>query len=210
MKSNLLPIAKEGFSYLGYIFLSFIVFSILDLDFLQLISIVIFFFVGFIFRNPEREITRFEAGSVLSPVDGKVTAIENLDNSEYAYKVTIESNLSDVAIIRTPIDGTVNSIKKLSGTRLNSNNPLSSKLNEETIIVFENSDSNSLKVSHRLKRSCFGIKTDLRNNQNVLQSSRYGVMVNGITTIYLPQNFRLNVTISSEVHSSESLIGYFS
>jgi len=61
-----------------------------------------------------------------------------------------------------------------------------------------------------LSRSFDDIKLNLSPNQNIVQGSRYGVMLSGITTIYLPQNFRINVNIGQEVNASQSLVGYFS
>jgi len=210
MKSNLLPIAKEGWNYIAYSFVAFIVFSILDLELFEFISFLILMFLIFVFRNPERELPRFGDNSVVSPVDGTVLAIDEVQDSDFAYKVTIDSSYKDVAILRAPIDANMNSINKQSGTRLSSNSLLSNKLNENATIVFEDKNSNKVKVFHMLKQSFSEIKIDAIKSQNLFQSSRYGVMIDGITTVYLPQNFRLNITVGNELKASESLIGYFS
>jgi phosphatidylserine decarboxylase len=69
--------------------------------------------------------------------------------------------------------------------------------------------SNKIKVLHKLKQSFKSIDIDIQESQSLMQGARYGLMVNGITTIYLPHNFRLNVGIGSELVASETLIGYF-
>lgn len=46
--------------------------------------------------------------------------------------------------------------------------------------------------------------------ESLKQASRYGFISNATTTIYLPQNFRVNVAVGSELKGSETLIGYFS
>jgi len=63
---------------------------------------------------------------------------------------------------------------------------------------------------HRLKQSFDSIHIDAFVNQTRLQGGRYGVMLNGVTTLYLPLNFRLNVNVGNQVKASETLVGYFS
>jgi len=210
MKNNLLPIAKEGWNYIAYSFIAFIVFAIFDLVFFQVISFVLIIFFLFVFRNPERELPRFDTNSVVSPVDGTVLSIDEIQNSDFLYKVTLQSNYTDVSILRSPMNAKINSIEKQSGARLSSSSFLSNKLNENATIIFEDENSNKIKLSHMLNQSFAEIKIDAIKSQNLFQSSRYGVMIDGITTIYLPQNFRLNITVGNELKASESLIGYFS
>ncbi|MEN8303955.1 MAG: phosphatidylserine decarboxylase [Campylobacterota bacterium] len=210
MKSNLLPVSNTGFKYLVSAFLAFIIFSIFEIGFLALISLVLVFVFGFIFRNPEREVPSFEKGSLVSPVDGNVTSIEDIQDSEYAYKLEIDSTYLNVGVLRTPLDSTLESVVTRRGTRLAITSPLCKDINENTELIFVDENSNSVKIVHRLKRSFDGVTIDVKNTQNVKQASRYGVMINGTTTIYLPKNFRLNVTLGSELEGSQTLIGYFS
>jgi len=210
MKSNLLPISNAGFKYIAAAFLAFIIFSILDIEFLALISFVLMFAFGFMFRNPEREVPSFEKNSLVSPVDGSVISIEDIQDSEYAYKVEIDSTYLDVGVLRTPLDATLQSIVKMNGARLATTSSLSNDINENAELIFVDENSNSVKVVHTLTRSFDDISLDVKKSQNVKQASRYGVMINGKTTIYLPKNFRLNITLGSELIGSQTLIGYFS
>ena len=210
MNFKLFPVAKEGWQYIGFSFLLSVVFTVLNLSILAFLLFIITLFFIYLFRNPERELPRFERNSVISPVDGTVLSIDELNNSDYAYKVTIDSSYMDVSILRSPVSGSVYSIDKKFGTRLDSDNKLANKLNEKMEIVFEDSDSNKLKVFHSLKQSVDNINADIISSQNLTQTSRYGVMLNGLTSIYLPRNFRLNVSVESEIKGAETLIGYFS
>lgn len=210
MKSNLLPISSAGFKYVASAFLAFLIFLIFDIEFLALISCILLLAFGFIFRNPEREVPSFEKNSLVSPVDGSVISIEDIGDSEYAYKLEIDSTYLNVGVLRTPLDATLQSVVKRRGARLSSSSALSEDINENAELIFVDENSNSVKIVHQLKRSFDDISLDVKNSQNVKQASRYGVMVNGTTTIYLPKNFRLNVTIGSELEGSQTLIGYFS
>jgi len=210
MKNNLFPIAKEGWKYIAYSIASFIVFAILDLEFFELLSFVIVLLFIAVFRNPERDLPTFEENSVLCPVDGKVIAIDELSDSEYAYKVTINSAYKDVGILRSPLSSQVTDIKKVHGTRLSMEDSLSSKINENVSIIFQDTNENNIKVTHSLKQSFVPISLDITISKNLLQSSRYGLMIDGITEIYLPHNFRLSLIMGEETTASESLVGYFS
>jgi len=210
MKSNLLPISSTGFKYVASAFLAFLIFLIFDIEFLALISFILLLAFGFIFRNPEREVPSFEKNSLVSPVDGSVISIEDIGDSEYAYKLEIDSTYLNVGVLRIPLNATLQSVVKRRGARLSSSSTLSEDINENAELIFVDENSNSVKIVHQLKRSFDDISLDVKNSQNVKQASRYGVMINGTTTIYLPKNFRLNVTIGSELEGSQTLIGYFS
>lgn len=210
IKNNLFPIAKEGIKYISYSLTLFFLFAILDLEFLQLVSAFFVIYFLFVFRNPERVRPTYDSGSVVSPVDGTVSSIEELENEEYYYKVTIDSSHFDVALLRSPCDAELKDIQVYHGTRLASCASASEKLNEKISIVFETKDSDLLKVTHILKQSIIDIDTDLEESKKLMQGTRYGIMVNGVTTLYLPQNFRLNVSLGDHIRASETLVGYFS
>ena len=210
MKSNLFPISNSGFKYIASAFLAFIIFLIFDIEFLAFFFFVLVLALGFIFRNPEREVPLIEKNSLLSPVDGKVISIENIQNSEYAYKLEIDANYLDIGVLRAPFDSTLQSVIIRRGARLPKSSTLFKDINENAELIFVDVNSNCVKVVHQLKRSFDDITIDVKNAQNIKQASRYGVMINGTTTIYLPKNFRLNVSIGYEVEGSQTLIGYFS
>lgn len=211
MKSNLLPIAKEGWSYLAYSVAAFIVFMILDLDLLQFLAFLTTLFFIYIFRNPERENMLYQQNSVVSPVDGIVSSIEELQNeNSYAYKVEIDGSYLNVALLRAPFTSTIEELEIQRGARLSVFKSLSKSINENAALIFsDEKSSNKMKVVHRLKQSVKGIDIDINKNQSLVQGSRYGLVVNGITELYLPHNFRLNIDIGNELIASESLIGYF-
>ena len=209
MKNNLLPIAKEGWNYiLGAISL-FVIFAFLDLDFLQFFAFLATIFFIFVFRNPERQHIYYQENSVVSPVDGVVASIKELKDDKYAYKIEIDSSYFNVSLLRTPFSSSIESIEKQNGARLSTLSSLSKKINENSELIFIDKNSNTAKVSHRVKQSFMGINIKARESQNFNQGSRYGVMVNGVTTLDLPQNFRLNISVGSELVASETLVGYF-
>jgi phosphatidylserine decarboxylase len=211
MKNNLLPIAKEGWNYLIGSVALLLVFAFFDLDFLEFLAFLSTLFFIFVFRNPERQNMLYQENSVVSPVDGTVVSIEELhEKSGSGFKVEIDSTYLNVSLLRIPFTSTLEHVEMKKGARLSPLSPLSSSINENTELVFSDmKSSNKIKVLHKLKQSFKSIDIDIQESQSLMQGARYGLMVNGVTTIYLPHNFRLNVGIGSELVASETLIGYF-
>lgn len=210
MKNNLLPIAREGFNRIGFTILAFIICAILDFELLEFFSFLTLVFFIFAYRNPERSTPNFEQMSVVSPVDGVLLSIEELKNEEYAYKLEVNSSYLNVPLIRVPLSSTIENINVKHGTRLSRKSPLYKEINERVELIFQDENENKVKISHILKQSIDDIKINVRTKQKLVQGSRYGLMLNGITTIYLPQNFRVNVSVGQELKASQSLVGYFS
>ena len=210
MNKNLLPIAKEGLNYVGISLVVTLLFIMIDFDILAFISFVVFISFIYFFRNPERELHHFQEGSLLSVSDGIVRNIEELSDSEYGYKIEIEGSCSSVALLRSPALVTVESISIIKGCRVSKKSKLFSQLNEKATLLLKDAKANNLTVEFTLKNSFSPIEINLVKGQKLQQAHRFGVMVNGITTLYLPANFRVNVSVGNEVKASESLIGYFS
>ena len=208
MSNNLFPIAKEGWNYVIYSFLAFLVLWFLDLEFLQFFAFLAILFFLFIYRNPERQMPSFEKGGIVSPVDGIVTSIKEIQNDEYSHKISIESAYFDVSILRSPIEAKIVNIDISRGASLAKSSNLSNKLNENIEFVFENSNLNKIKISHQNILSFDEIKFDVFVGKKLIQGARYGVLPKGITNIYLPKNTKTNLIVGVKLKACESLIGY--
>jgi phosphatidylserine decarboxylase len=211
MKSNLLPIAREGWNYLIGSIVLLLIFKFLNFEFLQFLAFLAMMFFVYVFRNPERQNMLYQENSIVSPVDGTVVSIEELHGEENSgYKVEIEGTYLNVSLLRVPFTSSLEHIEIQRGARLSATSPLSKNINENAELIFaDKRSSNKIKIIHKLKQSFETIDIDIIKAQDLLQGTRYGLMINGITTIYLPTNFRLNIGLGSELIASETLIGYF-
>lgn len=208
MSSNLLPVAKEGFRFIYTSFGLMVLFWLFGFSKLAFLALVITLFFVFVFRNPERERVVYDEYSVLSPVDGVLSSIEE-DVKSDEYIIKIDSSCFDVALLRTPFDATIKDTKLIHGTRLASSSPLAKELNECCSVVFVNKNLQSIRVEHMLKQTIKSIDIDLKDGASMLQGSRYGYALNSVTTLYLPRSFRLSIGLGSELRAGEVLIGYF-
>ncbi|MBT5934957.1 phosphatidylserine decarboxylase [Sulfurimonas sp.] len=208
--NNLFILYKDGWKYISISISISIVLSIFSLHTLAFISLLLTGIFIFIFRNPERLFPVFESSSLVSPVDGVVLSIEEIDNSEFAYRLKIDSTIFDVGILRVPMSAKVESLHYTKGTKVATKSTLHSDLNEAIYLTFVNNNADRVKVIHRLKESFIPLFIDIKASQEVYQTTRYGFVNNTMTTLYIPNNFRLNVSVGSDLKASESLLGYFS
>lgn len=193
---------------LGALSLSLLVID--GLEFSTFLLLSLFGFLLFVHRNPERISSYMQDGAILCPVDGKVTHISSVENSPVdgkpGFEIIVESGYSDVAILRAPISSTMSLERLRRGSMLNLNSSLKN-LNETADIRFT-SKRGSVLIRHLLgswtRPLRFGSEGD------AMQAQRYGFMLNGITSIYLPSNSRVAVKEGMSLLAGESVIGFFS
>lgn len=207
MKSNLFPIAKEGFVFLYISIALFALFFFFGFEYLSFAALSMTIFFIYAFRNPERAISIYEEGSIVSPVDGIVTAIKEIpDGSQF---VEIDSSLSDVALLRAPFSSKVTASQVCYGAKLPLEHPLAKHLNEHSQVTFTDKALNWVTVKQILKQSFTSINIDVKKDTELFQGVRYGFAYNSLTTITLPKNFKLRIGVGTVLTASETLIGVF-
>jgi phosphatidylserine decarboxylase len=94
------------------------------------------FFLWF-FRDPERKVPN-ERGAIVSPADGKVTAIEQLEiDGVRRTRLSIFLNVFNVHVNRSPIAGVVRAVEYKRGKFGNAMGAVSSEANEQNIVTVE-------------------------------------------------------------------------
>lgn len=213
MSQDTFFIVKEGWKYLAAAFLFFLLFAIVDVDFLRYLALGAAVAAVWIYRNPERSTPYFQKKSITAVSDGTVTSIETVDmeeKSESCFKVTVRSAYRDVSVLRVPYESSVTQLQVRRGARLSGIVPLAAALNEKTMIRLTDSDDNSLRIEHLLEQSLDDLSVRMQRGQKLHQGARYGVMTKGVTVFYLPANVRVAVKVGDRVRAGETLIGYFS
>ena len=108
---------------------------------LQTLSLIIFVFILWFFRNPKRDIIK-NTELILSPADGKIISIKEVYEQEYfkEKKIQISIFLSplDIHVNRYPVSGKILYSKYQKGKYLVAWHPKSSEKNERTTVVIEN------------------------------------------------------------------------
>ena len=94
------------------------------------------FFLWF-FRDPERVIPG-DAGTVVSPADGKVTDVSTvIVNGKPVKRISIFLNVFNVHVNRSPVSGVIRSVRYQPGKFLNAMNALSAEHNEQNTVTVE-------------------------------------------------------------------------
>lgn len=178
---------------------------------LQIILIVIFAFILQFFRNPKRRIN-FNDHHVVSPVDGKVVAIEQVTENEYfkddRIQVSVFMSPLNVHVTRYPIGGNVLYSKYHPGKYLVAWHPKSSIENERTTIVVENSILGAVLFRQIAGAMAKRIINYSIKNDTVIQGSDQGFIKFGSRVdLFLPLDTKINVKLNQKVKGGESIIG---
>ena len=141
---------KEGFTIIIVSFVLIAVAALLAEQFiglkwlriaLQLTLLVFLVLILQFFRNPDRQPLALE-NAVVSPVDGKVVIVKEVEEPEYfkgkRLQVSIFMSPLNVHVTRYPVSGKVVFSKYHPGKYLVAWHPKSSTLNERTTIVVDN------------------------------------------------------------------------
>jgi len=214
---------KEGYASL----LVAIVFAVvlngliyLFLNDYQVIKIIGYVISGFLlvvilqfFRSPSRDFKAID-GAIISPADGKVVVIEEVEETEYfkdkRLQVSVFMSPVNVHINRYPIAGIVKYFKYHPGLYLVAWHPKSSTENERTTIVVENSKGQSVlfrQVAGALaKRIVFFHKEgQVANQTDECGFIKFGSRVD----LYLPIDTKLNVNLNEKVKGGITKIAEF-
>jgi phosphatidylserine decarboxylase len=186
----------------------------------QVIKIIGYVISGFLlvvilqfFRSPSRDFKAID-GAIISPADGKVVVIEEVEETEYfkdkRLQVSVFMSPVNVHINRYPIAGIVKYFKYHPGLYLVAWHPKSSTENERTTIVVENSKGQSVlfrQVAGALaKRIVFFHKEgQVANQTDECGFIKFGSRVD----LYLPIDTKLNVNLNEKVKGGITKIAEF-
>ena len=174
------------------------------------VSIIFFLTIAQFFRNPKRGIGKSD-DYVVSPVDGKVVVIEEVDENEFfkdkRLQVSIFMSPINVHVTRYPIGGKVAYSKYHKGKYLVAWHPKASEENERTTVVVS-----SKKFGDVLYRQIAGalakrIVNYAAEGQNVDQGADSGFIKFGSRVdVFLPIGTKVDVVLNQKVRGGETII----
>ena len=179
---------------------------------LGLIFAILTVFTTFFFRDPSRYFTH-EPGIIVAPADGKVVAIDTLDNHPYvgeqAIKISIFLSIFDVHVNRIPTDGTIDYVKYNPGKFFAAYKDKASELNEQTEIKIITGGGTRLIVKQIAGVIARRIVCKLHEGQTVSAGERFGMIRFGSRTdLILPAGSDINVKMGEHVAGSKTVMGY--
>ena len=203
---------KEGHLIILYTFLLIALITVL-LDFfienqilkyiLQIFCLLMLILILQFFRNPKRKFN-LNPEKVLSPVDGKIVAIEEVFENEYfndkRLQVSIFMSPINVHVTRYPIGGKVLYSKYHPGKYLVAWHPKSSEKNERTTIVINNKNIGKILYRQIAGLLARRIINYAKVEENVFQGNDAGFIKFGSRVdLFLPLNVKINVKINQNV-----------
>ena len=211
---------KEGFSL---IILFFILVSadVVILEFLfdelssfksilQIFSLLIFVFILWFFRNPKRNIIK-NPELILSPADGKVISIKEVNELEYfkdkKLQISIFLSPLDIHVNRYPVSGEVLYSKYHKGNYLVAWHPKSSEKNERSTIVIKNKKFGEVMYRQIAGAVARRIVNYAKVNSNVEQGDDSGFIKFGSRVdLFLSKDSNLKIKVGDKVKGGLTII----
>ncbi len=125
-------IAREGWIFFFPLLILALVAGYFAYTVVAIILGVLALYVAWFFRNPQRAIPS-EAGAIVSPADGKVVAVRQLEDGSQAMSIFL--NIFNVHVNRSPIEGVIEGAEYTSGKFVPADRPEASTVNERNKLV---------------------------------------------------------------------------
>jgi len=177
---------------------------------LMFLALAFFGLILQFFRNPKR-IGKLNDNHVLSPVDGKVVVIEEVQESEYfkdkRIQVSVFMSPINVHVTRYPIGGKVAFSKYHPGKFLVAWHPKASEENERTTVVVENNSFGKVLYRQIAGALAKRIVNYAKADDVVTQGSDSGFIKFGSRVdVFLPLDAKVKVTLNQKVKGGVSVI----
>jgi phosphatidylserine decarboxylase len=212
-------IAPDGLKIILVTFLVLVLFialtyfyPVLVLKTITAILAIIFLFNFYFFRDPERTIPEDE-NLILSPADGTVVLIEEVDEPYYfktkVKRVSIFLSVFNVHVNRIPVSGTVEFVKYIKGKFLVAFADKASEENEQSIIGIQHKKGKILfkQIAGIIARR---IIYHVSEGDTVSAGDRFGLIRYGSRVdMFFPENVDLKVGLKDKVYGGETIIGEF-
>jgi phosphatidylserine decarboxylase len=202
-------IAREGWPFLiGIIAISLLLTFYVG-GIAAWLSWIVALFVLQFFRDPPRVIPQ-DAGAVLSPADGRIVAVERVNDpyvQRQAIKVSVFMNVFNVHSNRAPVDGTVQKVWYFPGKFVNADLAKASTENERNAVWLKTKDGvdiTSVQVAGLIARRilCYVAAGDV-----LTRGQRYGFIRFGSRVdVYLPLDAAVKVSIGDKVRATTTIL----
>ena len=205
-------IAQEGYPFIVFSLIITVFVAFLGVCWLLILSALISFFILWFFRNPERYF-REEEKVVISPADGKVIKVENIEMAgsmagKYQ-KISIFMNVFSVHVNRIPYNGKIEAIEYHEGKFVSANLDKASSDNERNAIKILAENGSAIWAVQIAGLIARRIVCWVKKGDTVKKGERFGLIRFGSRVdVYLPESSRIAVEIGQKVRAGESPLGY--
>lgn len=210
MDRNSAPIAAEG---VPFVIISGVITILLFLPgwlIPGILSSLLFIFIVWFFRNPERNIPTGK-NLIISPADGKIIVINKGETDRVLkkrmVKISIFMNVFNVHVNRIPCKGKIVDILYNPGKFVSANLDKASLENEQNAVVLETEKGEKVLFIQIAGLIARRIVCRLKKGQVVERGERFGLIRFGSRVdVYLPETADIKVSIGQKVKGGESIL----
>ena len=201
-------IAREGWPFIAGILVLTLLVSFWSFAWSIPLWLLTLFVVQF-FRDPPREGST-AANAVLSPADGRIVMIAEVDDpyaERRALKISVFMNVFNVHSNRSPVDGTVQKTKYFPGKFFNAALDKASLQNERNAMVIRTAEGEIVTAVQVAGLVAKRILCYAKVGQVVARGERYGFIRFGSRVdVYLPLGSRPRVAIGDKVSATTTVL----
>ncbi len=210
--SVFVPIHREGYRFVGIFALATLVLFWIA-DPLGWIGVVLTAWCAYFFRDPDR-VTPLREGLVISPADGRISAIEqvtpppelDLDPAPRV-RVSVFMNVFDCHVNRAPVAGRVVGMTYVPGKFINAELDKASEDNERQALTMEMADGvriGAVQIAGLVARRIVGF---VKEGEPLGVGERFGLIRFGSRVdVYLPPGKEPLVAIGQKAIAGETVI----
>ncbi|HHD63349.1 MAG TPA: phosphatidylserine decarboxylase family protein [Desulfobulbaceae bacterium] len=212
MKQQHIPLAREGYPFIALSgFITFIL-ALTGPVALAFAGLVITLFVVYFFRDPSR-IPPDNPEAILSPADGRVILIKEIDDERFlkkkALKISIFMNVFNVHVNRIPLTGTVEDISFKPGRFYSADKDKAALHNEYSAVTLTTTAGIRYCVVQVAGLIARRIVCRAEKGDTIKSGERYGLIRFGSRLdLYLPPGTRTNVQLRDKVRAGETILAY--
>lgn len=202
-------VAPEGLPFILLLSLTALTFAALRCWPVALLFLVLAWFAGHFFRDPERVIPS-EADAAVSPADGKIIRVEPRCDpltGETRTCICIFMNVFNVHVNRSPVACHVESIRYFPGAFFNAALDKASTSNERCAYLLRDREERPwtmVQVAGLLARR---IVCRVEEGDSLARGERYGMIRFGSRLdLYLPPDYSAVVAVGDKVLAGESIL----
>jgi phosphatidylserine decarboxylase len=205
------PVARPGLPIILGCAFTTVVLALLGFTVPTLFVLAITFFVVYFFRDPDR-IAPNAAATVVSPADGKVIAVETVDESPFyeggCKKISVFMSVFNVHVNRIPYEGTVKKISYHPGKFIAANRNKASSDNERNAIFLETDEGSHITVVQIAGLIARRIICTVEPEQYVRRGQRLGMICFGSRVeLFVPPETEIGVAVGEHVKAGVTIMG---
>ena len=212
MKQERIPIAAEGYPFIGYSTLLTLLSAVLGYPIISLILLIVTTYILMFFRDPERTTPDIDRG-VISPADGKIIFVETISDTRFSedklLKISIFMNVFNVHVNRIPYSGSVTKVRHVPGSFLAADSEKAHLNNEYCAVDIHTPDDRKITMVQIAGLVARRIICRLEAGDTVCMGERFGLIRFGSRVdLYLPHQSNPAVKVGDKVVAGESLLAY--